>query len=161
MRRHFHLQLGRGAARGFTLMEIMLVVIIIGILASMVVANLGGMSTEARVTRAQADLASLRLQLGLFEQRYGHYPTDEEGGLYALLERPSTIAEADWRRFGEKDPIDPWGNPYVYLAGSRRLDKERDYNLYSMGPNGQDDAMKDDDVVDTGKTRDREGGRRS
>ncbi|MEN6626636.1 MAG: type II secretion system major pseudopilin GspG [Candidatus Sumerlaeia bacterium] len=132
--------------RGFTLIEIMLVVIIIGILASMVIANFGGMSTEARTTRAQADIGQLRMQLGLFEQRYGHYPTEEEGGLMALLERPSTISEADWRRFGENEPIDPWGSTYVYLVGNRRIDTERDYNLYSMGANRQDDGMKQDDI---------------
>lgn len=132
--------------RAFTLMEIMLVVIIIGILAAMVVANFGGMSTDAKVTRAQADIAQIRMQLGLFEQRYGHYPTEEERGLMALLERPSTIPENEWRRCGETEPIDPWGNAYVYLSGSRRLDTSRDYNLYSMGPNEQDESMTGDDI---------------
>ncbi|MCE5231221.1 type II secretion system major pseudopilin GspG [bacterium] len=131
---------------GFTLIEIMLVVIIIGILASMVIANFGGMSTEARNTRAQADLGQLRMQLGLFEQRYGHYPTEEEGGLMALLERPSSIDEADWRRFGDNEPVDPWGNTYIYLVGNRRINPDRDFNIYSLGPNGQDDGMAGDDV---------------
>lgn len=140
-------RLGQGrTSRGFTLMEIMLVVIIIGILASMVIANFGGMSTEAKISRSQADIAQLRMQLGLFEQRYGRYPTDEDGGLIALLEKPNSIPETEWRRFGENEPIDPWGNPYVYLVGSRRVDKEREYNLYSMGPNGEDNGMKDDDI---------------
>jgi general secretion pathway protein G len=132
---------------GFTLMEIMLVVMIIGILATIVVANLGGMSTEAKITRAQADIATFRTQLGIFEQRYGHYPTEEEGGLMALVERPSTISEADWKgRLIENDPTDPWGVPYVYLVESRRIDKTRNFNLYSMGPNKQDDQMTGDDV---------------
>lgn len=131
---------------GFTLIEIMLVVIIIGILAAMVIGNFGGMSTEARTTRAQADIGQLRMQLGLFEQRYGHYPTEEEGGLMALLERPSSIAEADWRRFGESEPVDSWGNTYIYLVGNRRIDPDRDFNIYSMGPNGQDDGLKGDDI---------------
>lgn len=127
-------------------MEIMLVVIIIAILASLVVGNLGGMSTEAKVTRARADIAQIRLQIGLFEQRYGHYPTTEEGGLLALLEQPSTISDEDWRRFGENEPIDPWGNPYIYLAGSARIDQKREFNLYSMGENEIDDAMQGDDI---------------
>lgn len=142
----FLLSSSRLGLRGFTLMEIMLVVIIIGILASLVVANLGGMSTEARIARAQADIAQIRMQLGLFEQRCGHYPTDEEGGLMALLERPSTIPVEEWRRFGENEPIDPWGNPYVYLVGSARIDKIRDFNLYSMGQNQEDDGMEEDDI---------------
>ncbi len=131
---------------GFTLMEIMLVVIIIGILATMVIANFGGLSTEARMTRAQADISQLRLQLGLFEQQYGHYPTEEEGGLLALVQRPSAIPEDKWRRFGETEAIDPWGNPYIYLVGGRRIDATRDYNLYSMGENEMDDGMAGDDV---------------
>lgn len=139
-------QIRAASRQGFTLMEIMLVVIIIGILASIVIANFGGMSQDARIARAQADIAQLKMELGLFEQRYGHYPTEEENGLMALLERPSTIPEAEWRRFGESEPIDPWGNPYVYLVGGRRLYKSREYNLYSMGPNGKDDQMKGDDI---------------
>lgn len=132
--------------RGFTLLEIMLVVIIISVLASLVIVNFGGMSTDAKIARTQADLSQIRMQLGLFEQRYSHYPMEEEGGLKALLERPSTIAEAEWRRFGENEAIDPWGNAYVYLVGSRRADATRDYNLYSPGPNGIDDGMQGDDI---------------
>ena len=137
---------GCAGRRGFTLMEIMLVVIIIAILASVVVANLGGMSTEAKISRAKADLASLRMQLGLFEQRYGHYPTADEGGLMALLERPSTIPEDKWKRFGDSEPIDPWSNAYVYLVGNSRIDKTRDFNLYSCGPDGADDRITGDDI---------------
>jgi general secretion pathway protein G len=124
----------------------MLVVIIISVLASMVIVHFGGMSTEAKVARTQADIAQIRMQLGLFEQRYGHYPAEEEGGLKALLERPSTIAENEWRRFGENEAVDPWGNAYAYLPGDRRIDKTRDFNLYSYGPNGADDGMQGDDI---------------
>lgn len=158
--RRFHcsVRLKQANQSGFTLMEIMLVVIIIGILASMVIANFGGMSTEAKISRAQADLSQIRMQLGLFEQRYGHYPTDEEGGLMALLERPSTISENDWRRFGENEPLDPWNNPYVYLVVNRRIDKDRDYNLYSMGPNAQDDNMTGDDIPNLDTKREKDAG---
>lgn len=145
--KRFHARLnGPRCARGFTLIEIMLVVIIIGILAAMVVGNLGGMSTQAKITRAQADIGQLRMQLGLFEQRYGHYPTEEEGGLMALLEKPVTIEDKDWKRFGNTEPVDPWGNPYVYLVEDSRISLTRDFNLYSMGPNGEDDAMEEDDI---------------
>ncbi|MBE7558154.1 prepilin-type N-terminal cleavage/methylation domain-containing protein [bacterium] len=71
------LRLQKAPGAGFTLMEIMLVVIIIGILATLVVANLGGMTTTARITKAQADIAQFRTQLGLFEQLYGRYPTEQ------------------------------------------------------------------------------------
>ncbi len=140
---YFHAPISR---RAFTLMEIMLVVIIIGILATMVITNFGGMSTDARISRAQADIAQLRTQIALFEQRYGRYPTDEDGGLMALLERPSTIPREDWRRIGETDPIDPWGNAYIYLSAGSRVDQTRDFNLYSPGPNGTDEAMQGDDI---------------
>jgi general secretion pathway protein G len=134
------------ATRGFTLMEIILVVVIIGILASFVVTNYVGMTTQAKVTRAQTDVATLKQQIGLFEVQYGHLPTEEEGGLMALLERPSTIPEDKWRRIGDSDPIDPWSNPYIYLVGSARIDKNRDYNIYSMGDNQIDDGMEEDDI---------------
>jgi general secretion pathway protein G len=136
----------RGSRSGFTLIEIMLVVIIIGILAALVVGNIGGLSTEAKITRAQADISQIRMQIGMFEQRYGHYPKAEEGGLTALLERPSTIPEKDWRVFLEKDPLDPWGNPYIYLADDTRIEKSKPFNIYSMGPNQADDAMTGDDI---------------
>mgnify|MGYP003566017335 CR=1 FL=1 len=129
---------------GFTLMEIMLVVIIIGILAAAVIVNLEGMSTEARITQAQADIAAIKTQLGLFEMKFGHYPTDEEGGLLALVERPDSIPEEKWRKFNAKDevPIDPWDQPYIY-----RIDSEtRKYVLYSMGPNSEDESGEGDDV---------------
>lgn len=146
-RTHIPIRTVRGwGNRGFTLMEIMLVVIIIGILAALVATNFTGMSEDARVARAKSDIQQLRMQLGLFEQRYGHYPNMAENGLRALLERPSTIPEKDWRRFGDSEPTDPWGNMYIYLVGSSRVDPDRDYNLYSMGPNGQDDGMKEDDI---------------
>jgi general secretion pathway protein G len=132
--------------RGFTLMEIMLVVIIIGILATMVVANLGGMSTEARITRTKADIATIRMGLGLFEQKYGHYPTDAEGGLQALIEKPTTIKDENWKRLIDTELIDPWGNPYVYRVGNSKTDATRDFNLYSFGPNGTDETMEGDDV---------------
>lgn len=136
----------RSGRRGFTLMEIMLVVIIIGILAAVVVTNLGGMSTDAKIARAQADIGQIRTQLALFEQRYGRYPTTEDGGLMALLERPASIPENEWRRFGETQPVDPWNNAYVYLTGGSRADTTRDFNLYSMGPNRQDDRLQGDDI---------------
>lgn len=129
---------------GFTLMEIMLVVIIIGILAAAVVTNISGMSTDASITRAQGDISTIKTQLGLFEMKFGHYPTDEEGGLLALVERPDTIPEDKWRQFNGSDevPIDPWHRPYIYKNDSEK----RKYLLYSAGPNGEDESGEGDDI---------------
>jgi len=133
-------------SRAFTLMEIMLVVIVVGILATMVASNFSGMSTDARISRAQADVAQIRTQLGLFESRYGRYPSQEDGGLLALIERPSSIDQEDWRRLSQNPAIDPWGNPYVYLSGVQRVDDSLEYNLYSIGANKADDRMSGDDI---------------
>jgi len=127
--------------RGFTLIELMLVVIIIGALVAMVMPRLAGRSEQAKVQAAQADVsANIATALKLYELDNGRYPSSEDGGLNALLAKPST--GSNWNGpYLEKKPIDPWGREYVYKSpGTHR---SYDYDLYSLGHDGQE---SEDDV---------------
>ena len=119
--------------KGFTLIELMLVVIIIGALVAMVMPRLTGRGEQARVAAAEADIrANIATALKLYELDNGNFPTDAEG-LNALLSKPSAVA--NWRGpYLEKKPIDPWAREYKYKCpGDHR---PADYDLYSLGRDG-------------------------
>jgi general secretion pathway protein G len=121
---------------GFTLIELMLVVIIIGALVAMVMPRLAGRSEQAKVSVAQADIsANIATALKLYELDNGHYPSDEDGGLDALSVKPASAT--NWKGpYLEKKPLDPWARPYKYKSpGSHRT---YDYDLYSLGRDGQE-----------------------
>ena len=104
-------------ARGFTLLEIMVVVVIIGILAALVVPNIVGRPDEARQMAAKQDVATLMQALKLYRLDNLRYPTTEQG-LLALVLKPTTgPIPPNWKVGGyvERLPKDPWGNPYQYL----------------------------------------------
>lgn len=138
---------GRPRRRGFTLMEIILVVVIIGILAALVGTRLVGKAQQARETAATAQIANLRTALAAFERDAGRYPTTAEG-LDALVNRPGGLpADAQWERYLDERtvPADPWGRPYVYRQpGSMNPDG---YDLLSRGPDGVEGT--DDDIGNT------------
>ena len=134
---------------GFTLIELMLVVIILGILVAAVVPRLVGRSEQARRETAKADIkGSLALSLDMYELDNGNYPTTAQG-LEALAIKPSSPpAPTNWKGpyLKKKLPIDPWGHPYVYASPGTHND---DYDLYSCGPDGSEGG--DDNIVNWDK----------
>ena len=102
---------------GFTLIEIMVVIVILGILASLIVPKIMSRPDEARIVAAKQDMASIMQALKLFKLDNQRYPTTEQG-LQALIQKPrSAPVPQNWKAGGylERLPIDPWGNPYQFL----------------------------------------------
>ncbi|MCP4650253.1 MAG: type II secretion system major pseudopilin GspG [PVC group bacterium] len=126
---------------GFTLIELMLVVIIISALAAMVLPRLAGRSEQARSSAARADVrANIATALKLFELDNGGFPTTSEG-LQALLTKPTS--GINWNGpYLEKEPIDPWGRVYEYKSPGEH--RPQDYDLYSVGKDGVEST---DDVT--------------
>ncbi len=119
---------------GFTLLEVMVVVVIIGILAALVVPKIISRPDEARIVAARHDIASLMQALKLYRLDNLRYPTTEQG-LQALVSRPTTSPlPTNWKAGGYVDrlPRDPWGNPYQYLNPGVR----GEIDLFSLGADG-------------------------
>lgn len=120
---------------GFTLMEIMVVVVIIGILAALIVPNVVGRQEQAQRVKAQQDLRALESALDLYRMDNFRYPTTEQG-LEALVEKPNYPPEPKNYNTGgyiKRLPTDPWGNEYVYLSPGRN----GPYDLSSLGADGR------------------------
>jgi general secretion pathway protein G len=123
--------------RGFTLIEIMVVIVILGILAGLIIPRIMGRPEEARRMKAVVQIEGLETALRLYKLDNGTYPSTEQG-LQALVELP-TVGELPmaWREGGYlekgKLPKDPWGNEYVYLSPGLH----GDYDFMSYGPDGE------------------------
>ncbi|RMF44298.1 MAG: type II secretion system protein GspG [Deltaproteobacteria bacterium] len=128
--------------RGFTLIEILVVVLILGILAGIVVPRLLDKPEEARRTKAAVQIRGLEEALAIFKLDNGFYP-DTEQGLEALVEKPATgRIPTRWRAGGyiKKIPKDPWGNDYIYISPG----SHGDFDLSSYGADGQPGGDGDD-----------------
>lgn len=122
--------------RGFTLIEIMVVVIVLGILAAVVVQNLAGSTDDARISKARSDISSLQTLVEAFRLHMRRYPTEDEG-LGILREEPDSDDANLWKGPYTNRPIpnDPWGNPYQFYAPAPNgIDP---YGIESMAADGQ------------------------
>jgi general secretion pathway protein G len=134
--------------RGFTLIEIMVVIIVLTILAAAIIPNLTGRTDDARVARARSDVANLETALEQFKLDMGRYPTSEEG-LQALRDAPQTEDIDRWKGPYLRKPVppDPWGNPYVYVSPG--IENPDSYDLESYGADGQDGGEEYDRDIES------------
>ncbi len=120
------------AERGFTLIEVMVVVVILSILAAIIVPRIMDRPDKARIVKAQADIRALESALNLYRLDNNNYPTTDEG-LEALVQKPADAPT--WKEGGYVDrlPKDPWGRPYQYLSPGTH----GTVDIFSLGADGQ------------------------
>ncbi len=119
--------------RGFSLIEIMVVVVILGILAALVVPKIISRPDEARVVKAKQDVLAIQNALELYKLDNGFYPSTDQG-LLALVEKPSSSPiPRDWKAYLKTVPKDPWGRDYIYLNPGQHSD----IDVYTNGADGQ------------------------
>lgn len=137
---------GPGRRDGFTLVEIMVVVVIIGLLAAFIVPRVMGRVDDARITKAQADLQTLETAISMYRLDTARFPSTAQG-LAALVTKPEDPSLRNWKSGGYIARIakDPWGNEYRYRYPGTR---GREYDLYSLGPDGLEGSAggSDDDL---------------
>lgn len=119
---------------GFTLIEIMVVIVILGVLGALVVPNIMGRTGEARIKAATVDLRAISTALDMYRMDNFVYPSSDQG-LTALVSKPSGFPEAkNWSEpYLKKSPKDPWGNEYQYISPG----SSGPYDLFSLGADGK------------------------
>lgn len=123
------------ARSAFSLVELLVVLVIIGVLAAVVVPKFTNRSEDAKLTAADADISSIELAIDQFEVDTGRLPTSDEG-LSALLQAPGNVRVWKGPYIKRGIPKDPWGNEYVYRAPGQH--NQNGYDLYSLGPDGRE-----------------------
>jgi len=126
----------RHAARGFTLIEIMVVVVIIGLLAAFILPNVFGNVIKAQIAKVKGDIQGIETALTMYKLDNYKYPSTDLG-LAALVQRPNDPTVRNWREGGyiKRVSKDPWGNPYQYVFPGTH---GQEYDLYSFGADGQE-----------------------
>jgi general secretion pathway protein G len=118
---------------GFTLIEVMVVVIILGVLAAIVVPRVMDRPDEARITKAKQDIRALEASLNLYKLDNFTYPTTDQG-LEALVQKPGGTPEPkNWKKYMDRLPKDPWGEPYQYLSPGT----QGEVDIFSLGADAQ------------------------
>ncbi|MGU2529205.1 GspG family T2SS major pseudopilin variant XcpT [Pseudomonas aeruginosa] len=134
--------LQRRQQSGFTLIEIMVVVVILGILAALVVPQVMSRPDQAKVTVAKGDIKAIAAALDMYKLDNFAYPSTQQG-LEALVKKPTGNPQPkNWNKDGylKKLPVDPWGNPYQYLAPGTM----GPFDLYSLGADGKEGGSDND-----------------
>lgn len=118
---------------GFSLIEIMVVVVILGILASIVVPKIMSRPDEARAVKAKQDVLAIQNALDLYKLDNGIYPTTDQG-IRALVTKPTTSPEPrDWKTYLKQMPKDPWGREYLYLNPG----EHGEVDIFTLGADGR------------------------
>jgi general secretion pathway protein G len=130
----------RGKSRAFTLIELLLVLVILGVLAAIVVPKFSGRTEQAKITAAQAQISTFATALDAFEIDNGYYPKGREG-LLDLVEQPRDAQSWRGPYLRGDIPLDPWDNPYIFESPGRY--NPSSYDLMSMGPDGREGGGDD------------------
>lgn len=138
---HTHTTHLRRASRGFTLLEIVIVMTILAVLGASAIYLLKGNVDVAKEARVDGDIQAISTQLQLYESRAGRMPTTEQG-IKALAEKPTTEPIPDkWTQLMEEEPKDPWQQPYKYAYPATKSKKA--FDIWSVGKDGQDGTADD------------------
>ncbi|MEA5445269.1 type II secretion system major pseudopilin GspG [Gammaproteobacteria bacterium AB-CW1] len=133
----------RSGNRGFTLIEIMVVVVILGILAGIVMPRIMDRPDEARIAKARQDIRAIEQALQLYRMDNHNYPSTDQG-LEALVSEPSGSPEpVNWRGYMDRLPTDPWGREYRYVHPGQH----GEFDLYSLGRDGREGGEGVDAVI--------------